>query len=274
MPNAITVPNQTGGTGTGNPNNGQAAFTVANPPLDGQTFQCSTCHSLPTGTSRNLFNGSLEGESQDFKIPQLRNMYDKVGFNVIRAGLQSGNASNVIPNAAQKKGVGFLHDGSVSLTEFLAAPVFVSTTQQELDLFAFMMAFPTESAAAIGRQVTVDSSNKNNSTLVNAINTLRAQAGINACDLIAKGVVGGVAKGWVYDPSTDKLVPDSLLEQPVSESSLRTGLASGDVVTYTGVPPGAGVRLGIDRDRDTWLDRTELTIGTDPSDPHSNPWQF
>jgi hypothetical protein len=46
------------------------------------------------------------------------------------------------------------------------------------------------------------------------------------------------------------------------------------VLTYSGVPPGAGVRLGIDRDRDTWLDRTEASLGTDPADPRSNPWQF
>ena len=109
---------------------------------------------------------------------------------------------------------------------------------------------------------------------MSAINTLVAQASINSCDLIAKGVIGGTAKGFVYDPSTNKLVPDSLVESPISEASLRGSLAAGDVLTYTGVPPGAGVRLGIDRDRDTWLDRTETTIGTDPADPHSNPWQF
>jgi hypothetical protein len=47
-----------------------------------------------------------------------------------------------------------------------------------------------------------------------------------------------------------------------------------DVLTYTAVPPGAGVRLGIDRDRDTWFDRSEALTGYDPADPRSNPWQF
>jgi len=273
MPASITVPNQTGGgaTTTGNPNNGANIFSNQN--LDANVFSCALCHALPTGTTTNLFNGNAEGESQDFKIPHLRNMYEKVGFDVIRPGLQSGDA-NSIGTVNQKKGFGFIHDGAVSLTEFLAAPVFTSTTQQERDLFAFMLAFPTESVPAIGRQQTVDASNKNNSTVISTINTLIAQAEAGAGDLIAKGVLGGTAKGYVYDTGLDKFVPDTVLEQPLTESTLRGSIASGDVLTYTGVPPGAGVRLGVDRDRDTWLDRGEANIGTDPADPRSNPWQF
>ncbi len=275
LPSAITVPSQNGGgqTATGNPNNGSTLFSNASPPLDANVFQCALCHALPTGTTRNLFNGANEGESQDFKIPQLRNMYEKIGFDVIRPNLQSGNASN-IGRAVQKKGFGFIHDGSVSLTEFLGAPVFVATPQQELDVFAFMLAFATESVPAIGRQVTVDASNKTNPTVISAINTLIAQAQAGSCDLIAKGVLGGTAKGWVYDEISNRFDPDSLIETPLTESALRTSLAASDVLTYTGVPPGAGARLGIDRDRDGWFDRTEVVLGTDPADPHSNPWQF
>ena len=202
---------------------------------------------------------------------------EKVGFNPLRPGLQQGNANLISGQPVGtpfKRGFGFLHDGSVSLTEFLAAPVFTSTTQQERDLFAFMLSFATESVPAVGKQVTVTSSNKSDSTVVSTINTLIAQANASKCDLIAKGVIGGVAKGYVYDTATAKLTPDSLVEQPVSEPTLRGSLAAGDVLTYTGVPPGAGVRLGIDRDRDGWLDRTEKAVGTDPADPHSNPWRF
>jgi hypothetical protein len=273
MPSSLTVPSQSGGgaTATGNPNTGQNLFINTN--LDGGVFTCNNCHALPTGTTTNLFNGQLEQETQDFKIPQLRNMYEKVGFDVIRPNLTSANATN-IGTATQKKGFGFIHDGAVSLTEFLAAPVFQSTTQQERDLFAFMLAFPTESPPAIGRQVTVTQANQNDATVTATINTLVAQAEVQACDLIAKGVVGGVTKGWVYDPSTNTFEPDSLADGPVSEASLRGSIGAGDVVTYTGVPPGSGVRLGIDRDRDTFADRTETTIGTDPADPNSNPWRW
>jgi hypothetical protein len=271
MPNSITVPEQTGGTTLGFPNAGQTAFI--NDPLDLGVFTCNQCHSLPTGTTTNLFNGNAEGESQDFKIPHLRNMYEKVGFGVIRPGLLSGDPNN-IGTTTQRSGFGFIHDGSVSLTEFLAADVFQSNDQQEEDLFAFMLAFPTETAPAVGVQVTLNFSNKNDGTLVSLINTLITQAEGAKCDVVVKGVVGGDAKGYVYDRVGNNFVPDALVGGPLTEAALRATIASGDVLTYTGVPPGAGVRMGIDRDRDTFLDQTEETFSTDPADPNSNPWGF
>src|SRR5262249_23732906 len=217
MPTSITVPSQSGGgaTATGNPNNGRTIFINNN--LDANTFKCNTCHLLPSGTTDNLFNGSAEGESQDFKIPHLRNMDEKVGFDVIRPNLQSGNGAN-IGTADQRKGFGFIHDGSVSLTEFLAAPVFTSTTQQERDLFAFMLSFATETVPAVGRQQLVNSSNKSNSTVVTTITTLIAQAEAGTCDVIVKGTIGGVAKGYVYDKTTDHFLPDNTNEAPKTEA--------------------------------------------------------
>jgi hypothetical protein len=272
MPSTMTVPSQNGGGATvnANPNNGQTAFTV--PALDGGVFTCNNCHLLPTGTTNNLFNGQLEGESQDFKIPHLRNMYEKVGFDVIRPQLPNGNGNN-IGLTDQKRGFGFIHDGAVSLTEFLAASVFQSTTQQERDLFAFMMAFPTETRPAVGRQQTVTSANKNNAGVISTINTLIAQAEALGCDVIVKGTVGGVAKGYVYDQASNNFLADTVSEAPQNEATLRASVQAGDVLTYTGVPSGAGVRLGIDRDRDTWPDRLETTLGFDPNNPNSNPWQ-
>ena len=80
-------------------------------------------------------------------------------------------------------------------------------------------------------------------------------------------------KGYYFDPAQQKFVPDSLVETPLTSTALRLSVGTGDVLVYTGVPLGAGRRLGIDRDRDTWLDRTEEALGTDPADPNSNPWE-
>ena len=41
--------------------------------------------------------------------------------------------------------------------------------------------------------------------------------------------------------------------------------------TYTCVPPGSGVRVGIDRDEDGFFDRDEIDGGSDPADPGSTP---
>jgi hypothetical protein len=67
------------------------------------------------------------------------------------------------------------------------------------------------------------------------------------CDLIAKGVVGGVARGWVLEPGG--LFRDDL-NNTISDSALRALASTEGPITYTAVPPGAGIRMGIDRDRD------------------------
>ena len=48
-------------------------------------------------------------------------------------------------------------------------------------------------------------------------------------------------------------------EAALSEGDLRSlATGNGGEFTYTGVPPGNGLRIGIDRDGDTWRDRDEL----------------
>jgi hypothetical protein len=200
-------------------------------------------------------------------------MYEKVGFDPLRPNLQTGNPDNIAA-AVQKRGFGFLHDGSVSLTEFLAAGVFTSDPTQERNMFAFMMAFPTETPPCVGWQQTVTSANAGDSLVISIINGLVNRAEAGDCDIIARGVLGGVAKGFAYDAASNLMVPDSLLETPISPSALRASVAGADVVTFSGVPEGAGIRYGIDRDRDTFLDRTETSLGFDPADPNDNPWRF
>src|SRR5205823_8951051 len=43
---------------------------------------CATCHQLPNGSGRFIVTGSTLGETtQDFKVPHLRNFYQKLDFN-------------------------------------------------------------------------------------------------------------------------------------------------------------------------------------------------
>jgi hypothetical protein len=274
VPTSLLVPDNTepiGGPVSANAQQGQSDYSgVA---LDAGFFTCNQCHTLPTGTSTNLFNGNAEGESQDFKIPQLRNMYEKIGFDPIRPNLQSGNPNNVA-TTVMKRGFGFLHDGSISLTEFLAAGVFTSDPTQERNMFAFMMAFPSGTAPCVGWQQTVTSANSGDSAVISTITTLVNRAEFSECDLIARGTLGGVAKGFAYDTASNLMLPDSLVESGVTPSALRSSVAGADVLTFSGVAKGAGVRLGIDRDRDTFPDRTETVLGYDPADPNDNPWRF
>ena len=63
------------------------------------------------------------------KVPQLRNLYDKVGFDLTQT--------------SNRAGFGFLHDGSVdSLARFVSEPLFTVASDQDVaDLVAFLLAF-------------------------------------------------------------------------------------------------------------------------------------
>src|SRR5262249_32686272 len=115
---------------------------------------------------------------------------------------------------------------------------------------AFMMAFDSNMKPIVGQQITRTSSN--GATVDPRISLLMDQADDGNCDLVAKAEVGGERRGYLYigggefesDRSTDPLLADSAVR----------GIAStaGQEVTFTCVPPGSGVRIGIDRDGDTY----------------------
>ncbi len=270
LPSAIPVQAYDGSITTGDPRNGEHLFR--NVAVDAGAFTCEDCHTGPTGTSNLLFNGVLELDTQDFKIPHLRNMYEKIGYATFRTGGQSGGPTNDALHE-QRSGFGALHDGSVSLKEFLAADIFTLSPTDENDMFAFMLAFPSGTPSCIGQQVTLGYRDRGHAPTLARIATLLAQAQLERCDLIVKGARGGVAKGWVHE-SASSLRPDDPLEPLLAEADLRAALAPGDVLTYTTVPRGSGRRLGIDRDRDGFLDREEMRTGSDPTDPRSNAWSW
>src|SRR5262249_22311259 len=96
--------------------NPQAGFTnftidtyVGSPP---NGLSCNSCHALPTGTALFIVNHTALQESQDFKVPHLRNIYQKTSLN-------RGVGTNSIG------GFGFLHDGTFQdIFSFLSQPVF------------------------------------------------------------------------------------------------------------------------------------------------------
>jgi hypothetical protein len=55
-------------------------------------------------------------------------------------------------------------------------------------------------------------------------------------------------------------------DAPLADASLRQrALQKGGELTYTGTPPGSGVRVGIDRDEDGVLVGDEEDAGSDPA---------
>ena len=239
---------------------GQAFYF--NTPVDA-ILRCNDCHAangFGPGTNGQIINDASLGEDQDIKIPQLRNMYKKTGFT---------DAAGAI----NKRGFGFIHDGSVdNLFDFLLFPGFnfgTNANAKRVDLEAFLLAFDTGTAPAVGHSITFHGPNNGDVALIARMTTLQNQTTANACDLIARGRVGGVPRGWLYQDGL--WLPDVAGEPGITSAALRALGGPGSEVTAMGVPTGSGLRMGRDRDRDTHFDGDELAAGSDPGDPASTP---
>jgi hypothetical protein len=111
----------------------------------------------------------------------------------------------------------------------------------------FMFAFDSNLAPIVGQQVTMTAENLPAAIWRVLLFLSRAVRG--ECDVVAKRH----GRGFVYESGAFR--PDSAWDAPVSVAQLivLATVPEGEV-TFTCVPPGAGVRIGIDRDEDGVLD--------------------
>lgn len=209
-------------------------------------FSCNACHALPTGSARFIVAAAALDESQDFKVPHLRNMYQKTGLN------RGTNVSSI-------GGFGFLHDGSFgTLFEFLSQPVFQnfsSNTMIKSNLQAYLLCFDTGAAPAVGYSRTLTVSNVTNPNVSNDWTLLEMQAvsGTNI-DLVVKGTIDGRRRGLLYQPGPSNYKLDSINSQTLTRAQLVAKVQAGDRLSLMGVPPGSGPRMAIDRNLDGVLD--------------------
>ncbi|MEM8608462.1 MAG: hypothetical protein AAGF92_15240 [Myxococcota bacterium] len=257
-----------------------AGESLYNGEITDRVANCNGCHVLDRAAG---FFGSagattFENETMEFKVPHLRNAYQKVGMFGIAPTDFFPDAPG-IDQGPQVRGTGFLHDGSVATVfDFLRADVFstsvggnnsVSDTEAR-NLERFIMEFDTNLAPAVGQQTTV-TANTGASMIARADFLIQraestyftngALGAVPECDLIAKGVVDGTQRGWVYDPSgnTFDSDDDSDPDAPWTRNSLISAAQqAGNAVTFTCVPPGSGERMGIDRDLDGNLDQQDM----------------
>jgi YVTN family beta-propeller protein len=227
-------------------------------------FQCNLCHRalLPnggfdTGTDRAIFSGSILGEPQQFKVPQLRGLYQKTGLQKPPAGA---------PRTEQLTGFGFLHDGAFdTLLTFLRLPFFTNfgNDTQRRDVEAFLLAFDTGTAPTVGLQVTVNAENKNSPEIISRLGTLFVRNISRDCDVVAHGIVGGRPRSF-FD-ALGPLIPDSRSEGQILPFDLINTLGPGEELTFMGVPAGSGFRFSIDRNSNNVFDddeeQTSVSIG-------------
>ena len=302
---------------------GAAFFVNAAPngqelPVD-RFHNCNGCHVLDRNGNAGLtkhpgFFGtdgrlSFENEPQTFKVPHLRNAYQKVGMfasAVDTVHAVETQIPQLNPPLAGVRGFGFQHDGADGkLEDFFTAFVFIQTTvtitfdgipnippnPYGIPLFA-NPADPTNPANGISlqglqlRHELADYAFAFDSNLFPIVGqqiTLTqgdaSAVGARITLLEAQATLGQtdlVAHGTYFGQdhgftfSGGKWTADVSWLPPLTDAELR-GLAVFGPLTFLAVPPGEGWRVGIDRDGDGYADGDEIALGTDPANPSSYP---
>ncbi len=214
---------------------------------------CADCHMIDR--NQGFFGTNAESsnarQSNDFKIPHLRNLYDKLGMSG-RTRSSTQFQGDVI------RGFGFSHDGSEGrVADFLTASLqfdffFPTETKHLTD---FLMVFDSNLFPIVGQQVTLRSDSPPE-TLAR-IDLMKARHEAGECELIAKGRIQGQLQGYLLqDPNGPMYLTDKGLS--VSENVLLSLAGSvGNELTFTCTYPGGGTRMGLDRNENGTLDGNE-----------------
>ena len=245
---------------------------------------CAGCHVTDPkgneefGVKKPGFYGAdgratFELGSQVFKIPHLRNLYQKIGM----FGMSKTPGGFIIPESSnpaianadtgdQVRGFGFFHDGSIdTIFRFLKIIVFQHAdggpfpnpggfdigpdgNEQRRQTEQFVLAFPSNLAPVVGQQITINK--KNIDVTLTRLQLLMQRADEGECDLIAKQSIRNTERGYVY--SNDRFKSDNINKPPVTMFKLVNSKHKG--ITFTCTPPGSGIRMGIDRNEDGVLD--------------------
>ena len=189
---------------------------------------CISCHSLPVGTARFILSGTTLSESQDIKVPQLRDIYQRNNFNQTRGSAATG--TNTID------GFGFTHDGTFEDNfAFLSMPTLFPLISSDAivkgNLQAFLLCFDTGTAPAVGYARTVAATNVNTTGLLNDWSLLEGQAAATNVDLIAKGTINGQSHGLFYQAELGTYLPDTINIAPLTRAQLLATIQAGGTLT-------------------------------------------
>jgi YVTN family beta-propeller protein len=209
------------------------------------SLTCNRCHAVPNGSTPTIVGAAALDESQDFKVPHLRNVYQKLNVN-FAVGAQSVG------------GFGLIHDGiDPDLFTFLSRDVFgtfANDTVRKRNLDAFVQCFDTGTAPAVGFARTLTAANIDSGSHPADWNLLEGQATQGNVNLVVKGTIAGQFRSFVYQPGSGSYRSDTTNLPAMTRGQLRTNVLAGDTLTIMGAAPGTGTRVGIDRNLDSVLD--------------------
>ena len=208
---------------------------------------CNNCHRLDPANKQFGTSGLMTFEggriTENFKIPQLRNVYQKVGM--FGSSLSTGGATG-----AQIRGFGFSNDGAAdTLDTFLSDPVFTFPTPVQTSraaVAAFVLAMDSNLAPVVGQQITW---RPNTNTGVEAqLSLLKQQAAVSAprpaCDLIVRASIDGAAKAGMFQSDGTWLMRSG---ETLGDVALRQLASASQALTFTCVVPGSGRRIALNK---------------------------
>ena len=258
------------------------------PEQDGVTCEGCHTHDPSKGFYGTDGKASSGGEVLIMKPPHFRNLYTRVGMFGLPNRMGFLPSTTDTHQGDQIRGFGFLHDGATDkLFNFLQGGVFdegqescaqaglpqwtgcntnfgnigIPSDTVRQGLVDYMMEFDSDLAPIVGQQITINTYYATNAML-NRLYLLEERAGtpfvskvmggnVTECDLVARGLVNGEFRGYLYDPITYRYWPDRQNESVLTANAMRNLAQSGsNSLTFTCVPPGSGNRIGLDRDMD------------------------
>ncbi len=203
---------------------------------------CNNCHTVNPTTGKFGSNGLMTFEgfriTENFKVPQLRNMYQKLGM----FGAALTSSTNTGP---QIRGFGFSNDGTAdTLTTFFSDPVFnfpapATTTRDQV--IAFTLAMDSDLRPMVGQQVTLRPSSTG-AELVARFSQMKAQANAGACELVVRGAIDGTAHAGLLqrDGAWQMRAGNVLIE-----ADLLALAKEAQPLTFTCMPNGDGKRAAL-----------------------------
>lgn len=164
-------------------------------------------------------------------------------------------------------GFGLVHDGreerednSHVLRTFLKTffPGIGNDDQLSAEMIAFVEAFPTNVMPVVGWQVVARPPVAPQVVADVGVMIAQHDATPSRCDVVAKGVVSGEARGYYLVQGAPDALFSSDTDTVVSLTDLLASLTAPDALVFTAVPPGSGARIGVNEDLDC------LSDGLDP----------
>lgn len=220
---------------------------------------CNSCHVVDPAKGFFGTGGaqSIEGETQTFKIPHLRNIYQKVGMFGSTSRQEDEFRLYQGFQGDQVRGTGQRHDGSIDSTHnFIGGLVFTVDPEDRLLIEDYVFAIESDLAPIVGQQVTLSADNSATANARIDLMITRSSTpftsrfvgeGAKECDLVVSGVAGGENRSWLHT-GNGQFTSDKGDVQ--TDAALRKVATTESPLTYTCGTPGSGKRLALDRDRD------------------------